>query len=262
MKLVVADSDVDLVEMLTSWLRTRGYQVRFALSADRIRSEWVEYRPDLAIVATMMGRVDVLELCRELQSIHDSLVLAIAYSHDIDTQIRCLESGADAYLVKPFLPNQLLAHIHALSRRVRGTLLRHPSSILSAGPLRVDTLRNEVAVNGKVSRLTPTESKLLHLLAVNVNDVCSHEQIVAHVWGYGDDSDATLIKAHIRHLREKIEPDPAKPRHIATVPGAGYMLVREPQQRVTAPVPQPSLTLVTGTHDTEVGKDAGSSVAG
>ncbi len=225
MKLLVADSDVDLVEMLTGWLRTRGYQVRFALSADRIKSEWVEHRPDLVIVATRMGRVDVLDLCRELQSIHDSLVLAIAHSHDLDTQIRCLESGADAYLIKPFLPNQLLAHIHALSRRVRGTLLRHPSSILSVGPLRIDTLRNEVTVNGIASRLTPIESKLLHMLAVNVNDVCSHDQLLAHVWGYGEAAEAKLlIKAHIRHIREKIEPDPARPRFIITVAGSGYML--------------------------------------
>jgi DNA-binding response OmpR family regulator len=126
----------------------------------------------------------------------------------------------------------------------------------------VDVSRNEVSVNGKVARLTPTESKLLHLLAVNVNDVCSHEQIVAHVWGYTDDSDATLIKAHIRHLREKIEPDPSKPRHIATVAGAGYMLVREPKERVTATVPQASLTLITGTHDTGIGKDTDNYVAG
>ena len=148
--------------------------------------------------------------------------MAIAGRTDADTQIRSLESGADAYLIKPFLPAQLLAHIHALSRRVRSTLLRNPSSLLTVGPIQVDALRNEVTVHGKVSRLTRTESKLLHLLAVNANDVCTLEQIVAHVWGYRDEADTTLIKAHVRHLREKLNDSP--PRLLQTVRGVGYVL--------------------------------------
>jgi DNA-binding response OmpR family regulator len=229
-KLLVADSDADMVEMLTSWLRTRGYQVKYALSAERIRAEWVEQQPDLVIVDAGLKGTDALGLCRELRGAHDALILAVGGGADAYTQVRCLESGADAYLVKPFLPAQLVAHIHALSRRVRGTLMRAPSSILTVGPIQVDALRNEVSVHGTVSRLTPTESKLLHLLAVNANDVCTLDQIVAHVWGYGEEADTTLIKAHIRHLREKIERDPGKPRHIVTVAGSGYMLVRQPEQ--------------------------------
>jgi DNA-binding response OmpR family regulator len=243
-KVLVADSDADMVEMLTSWLRTRGYQVKYALSAHSIRFEWVKQQPDLVIVDTGLKGVDALGLCRELRDTHDALILAIAGRTDADAQVRSLESGADAYLVKPFLPAQLLAHIHALSRRVRSTLLRHPSSLLSVGPIQVDTVRNEATVPGKVSRLTRTESKLLHLLAVNANDVCTLEQIVAHVWGYRDEADTTLIKAHIRHLREKIERDPGKPRHIVTVPGSGYMLVRQPDQgtadTVSAADPKPA----------------------
>lgn len=126
MKLLVADGDADMVEMLTSWLQTRGYQVRHAYSAERIRSEWVEQQPDLVIVDSGLKDADALGLCRELRGMHDALVLAVADSADAGTEIRCLESGADAYLAKPFLPAQLLAHIHALSRRVRSTLLRDP----------------------------------------------------------------------------------------------------------------------------------------
>lgn len=233
MKLLVADSDADMLEMLTSWLRTRGYQVKYALSAERIRSEWVDQQPDLVIMDTGLAGVDVLGLCRELRGAHDALVLAITGESAAGTQIRCLESGAGACLAKPYLPAQLLAHIHALSRRVRSTLLRHPSSILTVGPIGVDSLRHEVSIHGKLWRLTPTESKLLHLLAVNANDVCTLEQIVVHVWGYGGQADTTLIKAHIRHLREKIERDPSKPRHIVTVAGSGYMLVRQPDQCVS-----------------------------
>jgi len=94
-------------------------------------------------------------------------------------------------------------------------------------------LHNEVSVQGETFRLTPTESKLLHLLAVNVNDVCTASQIVTHVWGYNGDGDASLIKAHIRHLRQKIEPEPGHPRYLCTVPGVGYTLLCPPPKSLT-----------------------------
>jgi len=137
-----------------------------------------------------------------------------------------LESVADDYLRKPFFPSQLLARMHALSRRGRSSLAQRPSSIITVGPIRVDSLHNEVIINGRMSRLTPTESKLLHLLAINANNVCTSNQIVSHIWGFGNDGDASLIKAHIRHLRQKIEPDPSKPIYILTVSGVGYSLIR------------------------------------
>jgi DNA-binding response OmpR family regulator len=110
-------------------------------------------------------------------------------------------------------------------------LERRPSSIITVGPICVDSLHNEVTIHGKTSRLTPTESKLLHLLAVNANDVCTADQIVTHVWGYDGDGDATLIKAHIRHLRQKVEPDPGRPRYILTVPGVGYSLIQRSEEQ-------------------------------
>jgi len=144
----------------------------------------------------------------------------------VQDEVRCLESGADDYLRKPFFPSQLLARIHAMSRRGRSSLAQRPSSIITVGPIRVDSLHNEVNIYGKTARLTPTESKLLHLLAVNANNVCTANQIVSHIWGFGNDGDTCLIKAHIRHLRQKIEPDPSKPNYILTVPGVGYTLMR------------------------------------
>ena len=130
-------------------------------------------------------------------------------SKSVQDEVHCLESGADDYLRKPFFPSQLIARIHALSRRGCSSLTQRPSSIITVGPIKVDTLRNEVSINGKMARLTPTESKLLHLLAVNANNVCTSNQIVSHIWGFGNDGDTNLIKAHIRHLRQKIETDPA-----------------------------------------------------
>lgn len=226
MRLLVIDSDRDLVEMLTSWLKTLGYEVHRAYDAERAKTEWLEQKPDLVIMDTALKDADMLAVCRDLRDKHDALVLVVTDGKDVQDEVRCLESGADDYLRKPFFPSQLLARIRAVSRRARSTVERRPSSLVTVGPVCVDTLHNEATVNGKTVRLTPTESKLLHLLAVNANDVCTASQIVTHVWGYDGDGDAGLIKAHIRHLRQKIEPDPSDPLYILTVPGVGYTLIR------------------------------------
>ena len=230
MKLLVVDPDRDLVEMLVGWLKTHGYEVYRAYNGERAKFEWMEQRPDLVLLDPVLKDVDALAMCRDMRNIHDALVLVMTDGKDFHDEVRCLESGADDYLRKPFFPAQMLARIRAVSRRARSSLAQRPSSIINAGPICVDSLHNEVSIDGKTSRLTPTESKLLHLLAVNANDVCTASQIVTHVWGYSDDGDASLIKAHIRHLRQKVEPDPSHPCYILTVPGVGYTLVRQPEE--------------------------------
>jgi DNA-binding response OmpR family regulator len=229
MKLLLVDSDRHLIEMLMGWLKSLGYDMRRAFTAEQMKQEWLEQKPDLVILDTVLKDGNLLALCRELRTVHDALVLVITDSKDMHDEVRALESGADDYVHKPFFPEQLLAHIHAIGRRARSTLEQRPSTILTVGPVRVDAMHNEVSIHGKTKRLTPTESKLLHLLAINANDVCTAGQIVTYLWGYGD-GDESLIKAHIRHLRLKIEPNPAKPRYIRTVPGVGYTLIRYPSE--------------------------------
>lgn len=226
MRLLIVDPDRDLVEMLTSWLKTLGYEVYRAYTGDRAKIEWEEQEPDLVLLDTAIKDVNALEMCQNLRHKHDALVLIMTDSKGVQDEVNCLESGADDYLRKPFFPSQLIARIHALSRRGRSSLAQRPSSIITVGPIQVDSLHNEVTISGKMARLTPTESKLLHLLAINANNVCTADQIVSHIWGFGNDGDTSLIKAHIRHLRQKIEPDPSKPTYILTVPGVGYTLIR------------------------------------
>ena len=226
MKLLVVDSDRDLVEMLTSWLKTLGYEVHRAYTVEHAKTAWLEQEPDLVILDSALKDADALKMCREMRSQHDALVLIVTDGKEVQDEVHCLNSGADDYLRKPFFPSQLLARIRAVSRRARSTLEQRPSSIITVGPIRVDSLHNEVSVHGKPSRLTPTEGKLLHFLATNANVVCVLKEIVTYVWGYDRDGDESLIKPHIHHLRRKIEPEPGKPCYILTVPGVGYTMVR------------------------------------
>lgn len=226
MKLLIVDADRDQVEMLTSWLKTQGYEVYRAYTCERARQEWQQQQPDLVIIDPTLPDMDGLVLCHQMRARHDALVLVIMDGKDVHDEIRCLDSGADDYLQKPFFPSQFLAHLRAISRRGRPTLAQRPSAIITIGSIRIDSMHNEVIIDNQVVRLTPTESKLLHLLAVNANNVCTANQIVTHIWGFGNDGDAGLIKAHIRHLRQKIERDPSHPMYILTVPGVGYTLAR------------------------------------
>jgi len=239
MKLLIVDMDRDLIEMLTNWLKTLGYEVYRAYTGECACLEWEQQEPDLVVIDPMLQDMDGLTLCQEMRAKHDASVLIITDSKDVHDEIRCLESGADDYLRKPFFPSQLLARIRAVSRRARSSLERRPSSVVTVGPICVDSLHNEVTIHGKTARLTPTEGKLLHLLAISANDVCTASQIVTHVWGYDGDGDAGLIKAHIRHLRQKIEPDPGHPQYILTVPGVGYTLIRRNDELETNENPRP-----------------------
>jgi DNA-binding response OmpR family regulator len=100
-----------------------------------------------------------------------------------------------------------------------------PSSIITVGPISIDPMRHVVSTDDKRSQLTPTEFMTLHFLVKNVNEVCTASQIGSHVYRSNFDEDNALVKAHIRHLRQKIEPDPNHPIYILTVPGEGYTLV-------------------------------------
>ena len=120
--------------MLTNWLKTLGYEVYRAYTGERARLEWEEQKPDLVLLDTALADVDALSMCRDLRHTHDALVLVMTDSRDVQDEIRSLESGADDYLHKPFFPSQVLARIHALSRRGRSSLAQRPSSSSRSDP--------------------------------------------------------------------------------------------------------------------------------
>jgi len=221
MRILVVDPDRDLVEMLTSWLKTAGYEVYREDTGERAKIVWEEQQPDLVILDTKLRDVDALKMCRDMQGEHDALVLVTTDDQDPRHEAIWLESGADDYLRKPYPPDQLLAHIQQLARRGRSTRAQRPSSFITVGPIRVDSLYREVIVDGRKVPITPVEGRVLHFLAVNANKVCTASQIVSHVWGVQNLGDTVLLKTYIRHIRQKVEPDPNNPIYILTVPGVG-----------------------------------------
>ena len=152
----------------------------------------------------------------------NSMVLILTAQDREDDEIRGLEVGADDYLRKPFSPRQLLARIKAVMRRSSAARGLNSASAVTVGSMTLDAMRHEVIREGEKIRLTPTESRLLHLLITHTGQVLTTDMIIERVWGYDEAGDSGLVKTHIRHLRQKVEPIANKPKYITTVPGVGY----------------------------------------
>ncbi len=224
MKLLVVDADHSMVEMIDSWLKVLGHEVSCAFTGEQAKIKWIDYQPDLVIVDSALEDVDALEMCRSLQEKYDALVIVVTEATGFLDEVRCLEAGADSYLRKPFFPDQLLAHIHATCRRNRLSMKNLSSPVVNVEPLYIDSLHNEVDIQGKTIRLTPTEAKIMHLLAINRGNLCTFNQIIRYVWESATAGGISLLRSHIYHLRQKIEVNPQKPQYILTVPNIGYML--------------------------------------
>ena len=222
MKILVADDDRDMVDMLSYWLKGHGYDVVRAFDGEQAIKRWRETLPDLVILDIQMPKLDGFEVCRQMRTETNSMVLILtAHDHE-DHEVRGLELGADDYLRKPFSPRQLLARIKALMRRSTTTRGATNSSAVKVGPMTLDAMRHEVVRDGVKVRLSPTESRLLHLLISHTGQVLTTDMIIERVWGYDEAGDSGLVKTHIRHIRQKVEPDPNSPQFIMTVPGVGY----------------------------------------
>jgi two-component system KDP operon response regulator KdpE len=138
-----------------------------------------------------------------------------------EDKIEALDAGADGYVTKPFDVNELLAHIRAVLRRAPVSAFAE-SRELRMGELEISFRERQVRVNGRATRLTPTELDLLHYFVTHPDSVLRHDQILQAVWGpdYGDEVE--YLRVFVKQLRKKIEPDPARPRYILTEPWLGY----------------------------------------
>ena len=177
---------------------------------------------DVAIVDVMLPGMTGFETCEALRAKSDLPIVIVSARDDTADVVLGLESGADDYVTKPFVPEELLA-------RVRAHLRRRPEKSANAfrlGDLHVIPDEGVVRdATGAEVHLTSTEFRLLTELAAANAKVLSREDLLEHVWGYDYFGDSRLVDVHIRRLRMKIEPDPANPTFLVTVRGTGYKLV-------------------------------------
>jgi DNA-binding response OmpR family regulator len=231
-KILVVDDEISLQETLEYNLKKQGYDVKSTgdgLEVLKLANEW---QPDLIILDVMLPGMDGFEVCRVLRQEMSTPVLMLTARDDEIDRVVGLEVGADDYLVKPFSMRELIARVKAMIRRVR--LIREEVSQSSMGEdlvkhevlnfdnLEINMTRREVKIDGEVIAIKPKEYELLTFFAQHQGQVLSREFILESVWGWDYIGDSRTVDVHVRWLREKIERDPANPRRIVTVRGAGY----------------------------------------
>ena len=231
-KILVVDDEISLQETVAYNLKKQGYDVQTTGDGTEALEIAREMQPDLIILDVMLPGLDGFEICRILRREMTTPVLMLTARDDEIDRVVGLEVGADDYMSKPFSMRELIARVKAMLRRVR--LIREEVSeaeagdgkpkqeVLEFGNLRIDITRREITVNGEVVAFKPKEYELLTFLAQHQGQVLSREFILERVWGWDFIGDSRTVDVHVRWLREKIEHDPANPRRIITVRGAGY----------------------------------------
>jgi len=219
-KVLIADDDPNVLELLSLYLSKDGYQVLMAQDGKEALKQTREAKPDLLILDVMMPKLDGWEVCRAVrQESFVPIIMLTAKGEDYD-RILGLELGADDYVVKPFNPVEVVARVKAILRRVnRG---KDETKVMAFPGLRIDVPRHEVMVDGQLVALTPKEFDLLVFLAARPGWTYTREQILSQVWGYDFVGDGRTVDAHIKRLRQKLVSDEPKSWSIATVWGVGY----------------------------------------
>ena len=225
-RVLVVDDEPKLVRLVREVLTATGFDVMSTGSGENAVEMAALERPDLIVLDIVLsGKMDGYEVTRRVREFSDvPIIMLTAKVREADL-LRGFDVGADDYLTKPFSSKELLARVRAVLKRTHRELATPVESEIVCGELRIDLARRQVTVAGKQIQLTPTEYNVLHELALHRNQVLLHEQLLTAVWGteYRDDLD--YLRAYIRYLRQKLEPDPANPKLIVTSPGVGYMLV-------------------------------------
>ena len=219
---LVVDDEPIVRDVIVRYLRRDGFTTLEAGDGDRARELIETADPTLVVLDVMLPGTDGLELCRWIRSRSDLPVIMLTARGEESDRIVGLELGADDYVTKPFSPRELAARVRTVLRRSAAAVARPER--LQYGEIELDGASREVTRVGEPVTLTAREFDLLWFLASNPRHVFSRSHIMDRVWGHAPALDTGTVTVHIRRLREKLEDDPAHPRHLQTVWGVGYRL--------------------------------------
>ena len=219
-QVLVVDDETTIREIVVRYLERDGFATLEAADGDRARELVERESPDLVVLDLMLPGTDGLELCRWIRSRSDLPVIMLTARGEESDRIVGLELGADDYVTKPFSPRELAARVRTVLRRAELDLMNDER--LTFDGLVIDSSSREVTRDGEPLRLTAREFDLLWFMASHPRRVFAREQLMRRIWGYSAAVDTGTVTVHMRRLREKIEEDPSRPRHLETVWGVGY----------------------------------------
>jgi DNA-binding response OmpR family regulator len=225
--ILVADDDERILNFLNVRLKSAGYEVVTAGNGIQAVDQVREKNPDLVILDLMMPQMDGLEAMRELRSFSSTPVIMLTAKGEDDEKIRGLKLGADDYLAKPFNPDELIARIEAVRRRIEPQDRRKTLDLFHHGSVNIDFKQHIVTVNGDEKYLTRIEWLLLTELVQSAGRFMTYEELLSRVWGSEYQGDVQLLRTWISRLRGKLEADPDSPQLIRTIPKSGYIIQHE-----------------------------------
>lgn len=223
--ILVVDDEPKIVKQARDYLENGGFSVLSAGDGETALAMARANRPDLIVLDLNLPKLDGLEVCRALRRESDVPIIMLTARVGEADRLIGLELGADDYITKPFSPRELVARVRAVLRRVRGGV--HQPGLIRVGDLEIDVHGHRATRAGKALQLTRTEFDLLVALAQHPGQAFTREQLLDRLHGVAYDGYDRSIDAHVKNLRQKIEPNPADPRYVLTVYGVGYRFTDE-----------------------------------
>jgi len=226
-KILVVDDDRKIVDLVRLYLERDGYRVITAYGGLEALTLARRKRPDLILLDLMLPEMDGLDVCRILQAESDVPVIMLTARTMDEDKLVGLELGADDYITKPFNPREVVVRVRTVLRRAGKEADHGPTEIRSAD-LVIDRRCHEVRMRDKVVSLTPTEFKLLEVLAGEPGRAFTRPELLDRVFGYDFEGFERTVDVHVKNLRKKIEPHPKQPAYVQTVFGVGYKFDGDP----------------------------------
>jgi two-component system KDP operon response regulator KdpE len=223
-RVLVVDDEPRILKFLKLKLKASGYEVLTAGNGVEALEQAQGQEPDLIVLDVLMPKMDGFETLKQVRALSSVPVIILSAKEANTDKVKGLELGADDYLAKPFSPDELVARIEAVRRRLAPAQDRKVIEFITLGHISVNLKKHLVIVDGKEIQLTRIEWLLLSELARNAGKLMLYEQLLTKFWGPEYRDDVQILRTWVSRLRHKIELDPGQPAIIRTIPKTGYMI--------------------------------------
>lgn len=223
---LVVEDEAEIADVIRHYLERDGYRVAVCGDGGQALAEYGRLRPDLILLDVLLPGMDGYEVCRRIRAQGATPVIMLTARDEEQDKLVGLALGADDYITKPFSPREVVARVRAVLRRAHNG--GDPVPMVRIHDLEIDAERHVVHRGGAPVVLTPTEFKLLQTLAGHPGRAFTRLQLIDQVQGVAFEGYERTVDAHVKNLRQKLEPDPRRPRYVLTVHGIGYRLAEEP----------------------------------
>ena len=217
---LVIDDEAQIRRLLRVSLERNGYQVAEATTGEEGIDQAIAHQPDIVLLDLGLPDRDGLDVLRRIREWSPVPIIVISVRGSEEEKIKALDSGANDYITKPFGAGELLARLRVVQRYGQPPT----NTIFTSGDLQVDLSTRTVRVRGRTVRLTSTEYSLLHLFIQHAGKVLTHRQLLREIWHSNEEQKTGPLRVYMGYLREKLEPNPARPQLLLTEPGVGYRL--------------------------------------